>query len=372
MITSCKDIGYLVKTIVSLASSTWDVYSDVNLGLYYYHAKNVTRYMENSTVIPENCVPCPDSNSARMFECLEEDRYLAGQTFGCIFLPSLSYAFDTARGVLLRCWKHGFDDVAQQGLLRFLFYLLVPFPILVFGISLTSLFLRNEFMEYWSTITLLAEGLFEAAPQLIIQIYSILLDAERRPTPLHLFCLTSSFIIVSKCSIELFLCESLSTRSVSVEGMFKHERSNQDSMLKGRSIFQKLWLMAQFSPAFLTTNAFYTCNIALSIAFFNYETYLLISIAFTCTTIPIAFFFLSYNNRRDRVQNVLHYGVIPFTLVKSLYDSRKECFPKMMTMAITRLILFTLILITLMIWFLTIDTPDICHNHHSRWLCNTI
>ena len=74
MLTAGIDIGHLVKTIVSLAASTWDMYSDVSLGLYYYHPKNVTRYLENSTVIPDNCVPCPESNSTRMFECLEEDR----------------------------------------------------------------------------------------------------------------------------------------------------------------------------------------------------------------------------------------------------------------------------------------------------------
>ena len=42
MITAGKDIGHLVKTIVCPVTSTWDVYSDVNLGLYHYHPKKVT------------------------------------------------------------------------------------------------------------------------------------------------------------------------------------------------------------------------------------------------------------------------------------------------------------------------------------------
>ena len=209
----------------------------------------------------------------------------------------------------------------------------------------------------------LVEGVGEAAPQLILQIFTILSDAERKLTPLHLLCLASSFIMVSKCSTELFLCESLSMQTVSLEGMFKHERSNKDSMLKGRSVLQKLWLIAQISPAFLTTSAFYTCSIALFIAFFTYKTYSLTGIAFFCVTIPIAFFFLPYNDRRDRLYNVLIYGSIPFILMKSPYASRKECFPKMMTMAITRLILHTLLLVVLMIWFLVLDPTT----HLTHW-----
>ena len=84
----------------------------------------------------------------------------------------------------------------------------------------------------------LVEGVGEAAPQLILQqILTIPSDAERKLAPLHLLCLASSCIMVN-CARAL-------------EGMFKHERSNQDSMLRGRSLLQKLWLIAQISPAFL-------------------------------------------------------------------------------------------------------------------------
>ena len=95
----------------------------------------------------------------------------------------------------------------KKSLLQFLLYLLLPCPILVFALYVTSLFIRNEFIEYWSTMmTLLVEGVGEAAPQLILQIFTILSDAERKLTPLHLLCLASSCIMVSKCSTEL--CES--------------------------------------------------------------------------------------------------------------------------------------------------------------------
>ena len=133
MLTAGIDIGHLVKTIVSLAASTWDMYSDVSLGLYYYHPKNVTRYLENSTVIPDNCVPCPESNSNRMFECLEEDRSLAMQTFGCIFAPSIGSALGAVEGVILRCWTRGFYDVEEKKVCCnscFTFFIRFPFPFL--------------------------------------------------------------------------------------------------------------------------------------------------------------------------------------------------------------------------------------------------
>ena len=114
IITAGIDIGHLVKTIVSLAASTWDMYSDVNLGLYHYYPKNVTRYMENSTVTSENCVSRFDSNSTGLFECLEEDRTSATITFTFIFLPSLSFALEVARGALRHCLAHGFDENGKK------------------------------------------------------------------------------------------------------------------------------------------------------------------------------------------------------------------------------------------------------------------
>ena len=218
-------------------------------------------------------------------------------------------------------------------------------------------------MEYLNTMILLAEGGLEAGPQLIFQIYFILSDAEKKPTPLHLLCLTSSFIIINKSSIELFLSSSLSSteleQGVSLEGMLK-----DDSILKGRSLLKKMWLMAQFSPAFLLQFAFNIWSISIFIAFFTIKTFSLMFLLINCCAGFVSFLFLSYENRKDRYQNVLHYGFVHIILVKSPYESRKECFPKMMTMAITRLILYTLILIVLMIWFLVLD-PTTHLNHWS-------
>ena len=115
IITAGIDIGHLVKTIVSLAASTWYMYSDVNLGLYHYYPKNVTRYMENSTVTSENCVSRFDSNSTGLFECLEEDRTSATITFTFIFLPSLSFALEVAGGLLGIAWHMALMKMERKG-----------------------------------------------------------------------------------------------------------------------------------------------------------------------------------------------------------------------------------------------------------------
>ena len=366
MVTSGGDIGHLVKTIVGLVTSSWDVYSDVDVGLYHYYPKNVTRYLENSTVIPDNCVSRFDSTSTGLFECLEKDMIAATITFAFIFMPSLSFAIESARLAVGHCLTHGFDEIGKKGLLLIFFFLLVPFPVLVIAQHLASLFIRNEFMEYQSTLILMAEGSMEAAPQLTLQIYFILSDAERKPIPLHFLCLTSSFIIINKSSIELFLRESLSSREFlkfSLKDMFKQEMTNQDSLLKGRSLLQKLWLMAQFSPAFLLQFAFNVWSISIFVTLFTFENFSLIYLLINCISGFVSFFFLSYNTQMERYQNVFHYGTVHITLLKHPTESRKECFPKMMTMAITRLILYTLILIVLMIWFLVLDPST----HLTHW-----
>ena len=155
-----------------------------------------------------------------------------GQNFGndhlYIYLSAVTeFCLRSCRGALRHCLAHGFDENGKKRLLLFFFFLLVPFPVLVFAQHVASLFIRNGVMEYLNTMILLAEGGLEAGPQLIFQIYFILSDAEKKPTPLHLLCLTSSFIIINKSSIELFLSSSLSSteleQGVSLEGMLKDD-----------------------------------------------------------------------------------------------------------------------------------------------------
>ena len=87
---SSIDIGHVAKTIVlGLGSNGFDVFSDVGNGLYHYYPKNVTRYLGNSTEVPDYCFPNLESNGTGMFDCEEEDTNWAMITFACIQLPAV-------------------------------------------------------------------------------------------------------------------------------------------------------------------------------------------------------------------------------------------------------------------------------------------
>ena len=102
---SSIDIGHVVKTIVlGLGTNAFDVISDVGNGLYHYFPKNVTRYLGNSTAVPDFCITSLDQNTTGVFDCAEEDANWAAITFAWIQLPALVLAACAAlAGLVLSC-----------------------------------------------------------------------------------------------------------------------------------------------------------------------------------------------------------------------------------------------------------------------------
>ena len=143
---SSIDIGHVVKTIVlGLGTNAFDVFSDVGNGLYHYHPKNVTRYLDNTTaVVPDYCL---ESNATGMFDCLEEDTKWATITFACIQLPAVVLAACVALAAFAWGCKEGFGAGEMKMILGSFLVLLVPFPILVFIQQVASLFIRTAQME---------------------------------------------------------------------------------------------------------------------------------------------------------------------------------------------------------------------------------
>ena len=167
-------ITSVMKTILlGFGLYYFDFITDVILGLQYYYPKNVTRYLPsliNSTMIPEICVPHLDVNTTGMFECEEEHKDLAYQTFANIFWPQLVIAFEHGRKTVMYGCTHGFDANVKKALMPFFYYLLVPLPIIVFVHHVRSLFIMNEFTETRSTFFLALGASFEDGPQLITQL----------------------------------------------------------------------------------------------------------------------------------------------------------------------------------------------------------
>ena len=192
-----------------------------------------------------------------------------------------------------------------------------------------------------------------------------LFDTERNISLNQQMSIATSLISISKASAELYLSEGL-------EGTIDTFKGNGDSMLKGRSLFQKLELIFQFSPAFLTTLAFRVSCLSIITVFFGFEGFLLqhpsllwigvIEAIRTGINFIVAFYFFSHNNRKDRLRNAIHYPTL-LILARSYFDSRKESHPKMMAVHMMSTIHYSICLAVTMTWFTILDPST----HLPRW-----
>ena len=187
-------------------------------------------------------------------------------------------------------------------------------------------------------------------------------DSELTETHISIFqkaCIAISLINFTKASVELYLSESLER---AIDGKFV---SKGDSMLKERNLFQKLKLMIQFCPAFLTTIAYKVCSASIIAVFLlNSSEYGAICVAIQAgINFILAFYFLPNITLQDRIRNAFSYGWAPLTLSKSRFDSRKESHPKMIAANILSLIPGTICLTGIMFWFFALDPST----HLPNW-----
>ena len=369
--TCSVDIIQVVNTIVlGLGPNAFDVFTDVGNGLYHYQPKNVTRYLGNSTVVPDNCVPHHldlnltldlDSNATGMFECLEEDTLWALITFGCIQLPAVVLAACAAFGALVWGCRTSFGFLQLKIILGSFLILLLPFPILVSIQQVASLFISADEMELMSDVFLFAEGSLEASPQLLLLIYVILSDSERKVALIQRVSIVSSIILISKTSIKLFLDESYA------HGMIQQDTdlgSNYDSITKKRSLCQKLKFTAQFSPAFLTSLIFKVGSIAIICTFLKEYSAIYLGAGVGITFIVAFWSFTDSEHYDENTSSGIFYSLTNVTiLAKCPLGSRKENYPQMLAVSITWMILHTFTLIGLMIWFGAVDSLT----HLAHW-----
>ena len=273
MVCSGLPIGHWVKTIVlGLGSNFFDVYSDVGSGLYHHHPKNVTRTFLANDTVPNNCIVLTNSTKEvdHTHVCLEEDFVWATITFGCIQLPAVVLALCGGVGVvLLRCgpgseYAEGYTKKVLTGCLLLL---IIPFPLVVFAQQVATLFMPDSAqMELLSANFLFGEGALEASPQLLLLLYIILSDSERNIPWIQKASIASSILTISKTAIELFVSESYSGVTIPSD-ILNHKDTLNDSMLKGKTLLGKLWLMAKMSPAFVLSLLFKVGSITVICAF---------------------------------------------------------------------------------------------------------
>ena len=171
-----------------------------------------------------------------------------------------------------------------------------------------------------------------------------------------------ALINFTKASVELYLSESLERAIDTSDGKFV---SKGDSMLKERNLFQKLKLMIQFCPAFLTTIAYKVGGASIIAVFLlNSSEYGAIYVAIQAgINFIVAFSFLPNNTLQDRIHNAFFYGWAPLILARGPFDSRKESHPKMIAANILSLIPGTICLTGIMFWFFALKPST----HPPNW-----
>ena len=128
-----------------------------------------------------------------------------------------------------------------------------------------------------------------------------------------------------------------------------------DSILKGRSLGRKLFIMVQLSPAFILSLAFKVGSIAIICALLKYYSMIYLGIGMVVTFI-VAFFTYAGRFIDEAAGSALFYSLTNTTiLAKCPLANRKDNYKQMMAVSITWLILHTLTLTMLMIWFGAMD-----------------
>ena len=361
------DLGHAAKVIVlRLGSMVFDVISDVGNGVYQYNPKTVTRNLTlfGNFTAPENCVPDNDNNTSGMFNCQEEDIEWAALTFLFIQFPALVLAIFMVLTILAKCFKEGFRVDQVKELLLVVLIVLLPFPILIFGQQVTSIFSTSAHMEWLSTLFLFGEGSLEAPPQLLLMMYIIFSDSERKVATIQWVSVVSSVATISKTTIKLYLADSYSAPDGNIFSQEAFDRdSPQDSMLRGRGLLQRIKMIVQFSPAFLTSLIFKVGSIAIISTFL--KRYVMIYICLgTILTIIVAFYYFNNNREHERLSTAIMCGICNITiLVKTTLGSRKENYRTMMAVSLAWLIFHTVTILMLMVWFGAMDPST----HLAHW-----
>lgn len=243
-----------------------------------------------------------------------------------------------------------------------LLLLIIPFPAIVFIQQVVHLFVVNEQMELMSAIFLFGEGSLEASPQLLLLLYIILYDSERKIATIQIASIASSIITISKTSIELYLNESYNWDSVAKHVLY-HTDTNDDSMMKDKTLCQKLKLMARFSPAFLTSLIFKVGSIAVICAFLKDYSAVYLGVGIFLAFVVVVRY--SHDVMWDtRIGSGIFYCLTNVTiLAKCPLADREKNYTEMMAVSITWLILHTLTLIGLMIWYGAMDPST----HLPHW-----
>ena len=165
---------------------------------------------------------------------------------------------------------------------------------------------------------------------------------------------------ISKTAIELFVSESYFVGIP--EDILNHERTCNDSILKGKTLPRKLWIMAQFSPAFILSLMFKGGSITVICAFLKVYAVIYIALGIMITFI-VAYKCYVNDNTDEKAGIALFYSLTNVTiLAKCPLKNRAVNYKQMMPVSLTWMILHTAVLVCLMVWVGVL--PDSTHLDH--------
>ena len=234
-------------------------------------AFTTTRYFRNSTEVPNNCVPHPDVNSTWMFEYLEEDITWAVVTFACIHLPSVVGAMHFALPARLETWLWRLTGKAKDIVARLSnipsgsisHYCVCPASDKSVRSDPTNGTLECNIPFWWRLA-------WSFPPAHAADFHHPLRFGEKSScdssgvhSEFHNHNQQNCNWSVPEWKLRVY--DTIHRKCLGawkIKWWFIH-----DSMLKGRSLRQKLELMAKFSPAFLTSMVFKVGSISIVCAF---------------------------------------------------------------------------------------------------------
>ena len=133
--------------------------------------------------------------------------------------------------------------------------------------------------------------------------------------------------------------------------------------MEGRSVLQKLKLMAEFSPAFLTSLIFKVGSIAIICTLLKEYSAIYMGIGIFLTFVMACYFYW-LKDIEGRIGSAIFYSLTNVTiLAKCPLGSRKENYKQMLAVSVIWMILHTFTLLVLIIWFGAMDPST----HLPHW-----
>jgi len=250
--------------LLGVCFTSFDIYTDFQLGYDYFYGTNYTKYVAtlDAQYVNNNESECvlvsgntytskwngSDWKSEDViyeFSCFEIHPIYGSLTLACIFWPGLWIAAVLFYNV--KSWT-------LKWLLFFCWPILVLFtPVILIVGQIFTMFFTGDGFTHVASVLAISEGMLEASPQILLQMFIMLSHADRRSTLFQWIMVSSSAFTINKPHIEMLNRQYLT-----------------DRIPKGiPAIVEQIKIIAKYLPLFATTTIFRVMTTVLVLVFFR-------------------------------------------------------------------------------------------------------